>query len=117
MLGFDTTFRALADPTRRGILRALRDRPLPAGELAEGLGVAPNALSFHLRILRDAGLVNDRRQGQFIIYALNTSVVEDLARTLLDTLGTGDPNKERPSRPRSAHRASGTQSPISRNKE
>lgn len=90
MLGFDTTFRALADPTRRAILRQLRDKPLAAGELAERLGVAPSALSFHLRTLREAGLIGDERRGQFIYYGLETSVVQDLVRTLLDTFGAGE---------------------------
>lgn len=84
MLGFDTTFRAMADPTRREILRVLREAPLNAGQIADRLSIAPNALSFHLRILKEAGLVSDQRQGQFIRYTLNTTVVDDLVRFLME---------------------------------
>lgn len=90
MLGFDRTFKAMSDPTRRAILRVLTAGARNAGQIKSEIGVAANALSFHLRILKDADLVRDRRRGQFIEYELNTTVMDDMIRFLMDNFGRGN---------------------------
>ena len=83
----DQTFRALADPTRRRILELLRDDDLAACEIAGHFDMAFASVSHHLQVLRDAGLVQSRRDGQFIIYSLNTTVFQDALQHLLDIGG------------------------------
>lgn len=77
-MGFQQTFKALSDPTRRDILRLLRDGPLPAGEIAAHFAVSGATISHHLSILRDAGLILDDKRGKFIYYELNLSVVDEI---------------------------------------
>ena len=77
-------FRALADETRREILRLLRDGPLASGEIAERFDSSWPTVSRHLAVLRDAGLVVTERHGQEIRYELNTSVFQDLIQHLID---------------------------------
>ena len=71
-------FKALADPTRRHILELLRAKDLTAGEIAEHFDMTKPSLSHHLSTLKTAGLVDAERDGQNIIYSLNTSVLQDL---------------------------------------
>ena len=80
----DALFKALADPTRRAILAMLRDGDLPAGEIAAQFPVAWASVSHHLSVLKEAGLVLATRDGQFIRYSLNTTVVQDALQHLLE---------------------------------
>lgn len=82
----DRTFRALADPTRRRILALLREGDLPAGTIAGHFPVAWASVSHHLGVLKDAGLILVRREGQFLIYSLNTTTFQDAMQHLLDYL-------------------------------
>ncbi len=77
-MGLGETIRALSDPTRRDILLLLRSGRLSAGEIAEHFEITGAAISRHLSVLRDADLVRDRRDGKFIYYELNASVLEEI---------------------------------------
>lgn len=80
----DGAFRALADPTRRAILRLLSKQDLSAGELAKSFSISGASMSHHFAALKQAGLVESRREGQLILYSLNTTVLQDLIAHLLD---------------------------------
>jgi DNA-binding transcriptional ArsR family regulator len=83
-------FEALADPTRRAILKALRKGSKTAGELAEGFELTKPTLSHHFKVLRTAGLVRAESRGTSVVYTLQTNVLEDLAAELLElTHGLG----------------------------
>jgi DNA-binding transcriptional ArsR family regulator len=77
-------FKALADPTRREILRLLRHGEMTAGELAERFDMSKPSMSHHFAVLKAADLIVARRQGQQIIYALNTTVAQDLLAIVWD---------------------------------
>src|SRR5678816_1876793 len=80
----DNVFRALSDPTRREILRLLRDGPKTSGDIADAFPSSWATISRHLALLRQAQLVTAERNGQEIHYELNTSVFEDLVQHLID---------------------------------
>lgn len=88
-------FKALADPTRREILRLLRGGEMTAGQLAEKFDLTKPSMSHHFSTLKQADLIGSRREGQQIYYYLNTTVVEDLMTLILDMLGTDASNDER----------------------
>ena len=88
-MGIDELFRALGDPTRREILRLLRDGDLSAGELAAHFPLAKSTLSGHFAILRHAGLIVAERRGTTIIYSLSIGAVEELAAAVMALLGAG----------------------------
>ena len=92
-LAVQKVYRALADPTRREILRLLRERDRSAGELAERFPLARSTLSGHLAVLREAGLVQVERRGSTLIYSLNLSVLEEALMALLDLFGVGQDRK------------------------
>jgi ArsR family transcriptional regulator, arsenate/arsenite/antimonite-responsive transcriptional repressor len=80
-------YKAIADPTRRRILKYLRGGERNAGELAEYAGVGRTALSHHLTVLKLADLVRVERRGQFQVYSLNTTVFQDLMSEIMDWFG------------------------------
>jgi ArsR family transcriptional regulator, repressor of sdpIR and other operons len=92
-------YRALADPTRREILRLLREGDLPAGELAASFEISWPSVSRHLRVLEAAGLVSSRRRGGNVIYTLQTSVLQDIVAELAEMAGVG---RQPPGRPEPA---------------
>lgn len=87
-------YRALSDPTRRRILALLRDGDMTAGELAGQFDLAWPTISGHLKVLRDADLVQADRHGTSITYHLNVSVLEEALASFMTALGIG--KEERP---------------------
>ncbi|WP_221040311.1 autorepressor SdpR family transcription factor [Gelria sp. Kuro-4] len=86
---FNLVFKALADGTRRRILELLREKDLTAGEIAAHFAISKPSISHHLGILKQANLVSDERQGQNIVYSLNTTVFQEALAWLLELAGTG----------------------------
>jgi len=76
-------FKALNDPTRREILELLGKKDLSAGEIADQFNMSKPSISHHLDLLRQAGLVESVKQGQFIYYSLNTTVFDELLKWML----------------------------------
>lgn len=87
MVVIQEAYKAIADPTRRNILKYLRGGERTAGELAEYVGAGRAALSHHLTVLKMADLVRVERRGQFQVYSLNTTVFQDLLTEIVGWLG------------------------------
>lgn len=89
-------FKAIADPTRREILRLLRKGEMTAGDLAERFDMTKPTMSHHFSVLKEADLLASRRDGQTIWYSLNTTVVQDLLAWAMDLIGDGDKKQTTP---------------------
>lgn len=79
-------FKALRDPTRRRILEMLKERDLTAGEIGAAFAMSAPSISYHLDLLRHAQLVSSRKNGQFVTYSLETTVLDDSLGWILDLM-------------------------------
>ncbi len=77
-MGYQETFKALSDPTRREILSLLKSGSMSVGDIGKHFNISGATLSHHLTILRQADLIIDDKKGKFIYYELNTSVLDDI---------------------------------------
>ena len=83
-------FKALADPTRREIVRLLGRGEMTAGELADHFDMTKPSMSHHFSVLKEADFIKSRREGQQIWYSLNTTVIQDVMRWVLDLIRKAD---------------------------
>jgi ArsR family transcriptional regulator len=79
----NNVFKALNDPTRRAILEMLRDKDLTAGEIAEQFDMSWPSVSHHLDLLKKTGLVVSQKEGQYVNYSINTTVMDDMLQWIL----------------------------------
>ena len=86
-MGLQHTLKALSDPIRREILNLLKDGRLAAGEISGHFSVTDAAISRHLSVLKEADLIRDTREGKFIYYDLNASVLEEIMLWITDLKG------------------------------
>ncbi len=92
-MALQQTLKALADPIRREILNMLKQGRMSAGEICEQFPVTAASISRHLSVLKEADLVRDTREGQFIFYELNASVLEEIMLWITDLKGESDNEK------------------------
>lgn len=83
-MALQDTLKALSDPTRREILNMLKKGTLSAGEIGDAFPISGAAISRHLSVLKDADLIRDKRDGKFIYYELNASVLEEIMLWIKD---------------------------------
>ena len=97
VMAIDEVFRALADPTRREILRLLRREDMSAGQLAERFSLAASTLSGHFNVLKHAGLIVAERRGTTILYSLNLSAAEEALGAVMQMfrVGSSSPGRTR----------------------
>ena len=92
-MGMQVTLRALSDPIRRDILNLLKNDKLTAGDIVSHFDITGAAISRHLSVLKEANLIRDRRQGKYIYYELNTSVLEEIMLWISDLKGEQNDKK------------------------
>src|ERR1017187_1298788 len=92
----DLLFKALQDPNRRRILEMLKKRDLIAGGIAEAFRMSKPSISYHLDLLKQANLVSARRDGQFIVYSLETTVLDESIGWIIDLIEKRKPNANAP---------------------
>jgi ArsR family transcriptional regulator, arsenate/arsenite/antimonite-responsive transcriptional repressor len=80
----NSLFKALNDPTRREILELLKEKDLTAGEIADQFSISKPSISHHLDLLRQAGLVVSVKEGQFVYYSLNTTVMDEMLKWIIN---------------------------------
>ena len=93
-MSLQNTLKALSDPIRREILNLLKSGRLSAGEITEHFSVTGAAVSRHLSVLKEADLIRDTREGKFIFYELNASVLEEIMLWITDLKGANDHAEE-----------------------
>ena len=86
-MGLQQTLKALADPTRREILNLLKRGKKSAGEISEHFDITAAAISRHLSVLKEADLIEDTRDGKYIFYTLNASVLEEIMLWITELKG------------------------------
>ena len=86
-MSLQSTLKALADPTRREILNLLKSGSMAAGDIAARFDITGAAVSRHLAVLKEAELIRDKREGKFIYYELNASVLEEIMLWITDLKG------------------------------
>src|SRR5579863_2011559 len=85
----NTLFKALNDPTRREILELLKDKDMTAGDIADQFNISKPSISHHLDLLRQAGLVVSVKEGQFIYYSINTTVMDEMLSWIMQFKSPG----------------------------
>lgn len=93
-MGLQNTMKALSDPIRREILGLLKNGRMSAGDIVERFEVTGASISRHLSVLKDADLIRDKREGKYIYYELNASVLEEIMLWIADLKGEDKNDKE-----------------------
>ena len=93
-MSFAETFKALSDPVRRDILQLLKSGPMSAGDIGSHFDMTGATVSYHLKILKKADLIWEKKEKNFIFYELNTSVLEEIMLWISDLKGEQGNDKE-----------------------